>query len=256
MGRPRRRGPVLHEPRQSLGERGELRLAFTERPSRRRGRSVTPGPSLSARGMALIVNGNYGQAPGATFDMTIAGTSSSGLVSYLAITGDAYFGGTLKIKIPSGFTPGLDDRYVLITYRQVRSFFGAINVSPLPDGDSFSMSYLPNALYLRERRSVGAPQVPCPCGRGDSRIGPVSPDSSEKPAERHNGRVATGSHPDIPARSDPERPAFGMCPRLRSSASPWSLRRSESWNLRGRGCPRPGTEHWARSRPRPRRCNA
>jgi hypothetical protein len=51
-------------------------------------------------GDALGVNGNYGQAPSATLEMTIAGTSASGLVSHLYIAGDAYFGGTLDIYVP------------------------------------------------------------------------------------------------------------------------------------------------------------
>jgi Hyphally regulated cell wall protein N-terminal len=102
-------------------------------------------------GDALGVSGNYGQAPSATLDMTIAGRPSSGLVSQLSIAGDAYFGGTLNIIVPSGFTPVVDDRYTPITYRHVRSFFGAINVSPLPGGEYFSINYLPNALYFRVR---------------------------------------------------------------------------------------------------------
>jgi hypothetical protein len=83
--------------------------------------------------------------------MTIAGTSTSGLVSYLQVNGDAYFGGTLDLYVPSSFTPVYDDRYILMTYHHVRSFFGAINVSPLNDGEYFEISYLPNALYLRGR---------------------------------------------------------------------------------------------------------
>jgi hypothetical protein len=31
------------------------------------------------------------------------------------------------------------------------SFFGAINVSPLNDGEYFEIDYLPNAFYLRVR---------------------------------------------------------------------------------------------------------
>ncbi len=102
-------------------------------------------------GDALGVNGNFGQAASATFQMTIAGTSSSNLVSHLYIAGDAYFGGTLDVYVPSSFTPVIDDRYVLITDRHVRSFFGAINISPLPDGEFFSVQYFPQYLYLRVR---------------------------------------------------------------------------------------------------------
>jgi hypothetical protein len=100
-------------------------------------------------GDALGVNGNYGQASTATLNLTIAGTSSSGLVSHLYVSGDAYFGGTLNITVPSTFTPVYDDRYVLLTYRHVRSFFGAIHVSPLNDGEFFTVQYIPQGLYLR-----------------------------------------------------------------------------------------------------------
>jgi hypothetical protein len=117
----------------------------------------TPG-SLSNYGFiylgaadALVVNGDYGQSSSATLDLTIAGTSSSGLVSYLGVTGDAYFGGTLNIIVPAGFTPVYNDRYILATYRHVRSFFGAINAPTFPNGEYFVISYLPNALYVRVR---------------------------------------------------------------------------------------------------------
>lgn len=100
-------------------------------------------------GDVLAVSGNYGQASSGTLDLTIAGTSTSGNNSRLVITGDAYFGGTLNINVVSGFKPVVDDRYTPITYGHVRSFFGAINVSPLPGGEYFTITYLPNALYLR-----------------------------------------------------------------------------------------------------------
>jgi hypothetical protein len=102
-------------------------------------------------GAVLGVGGNYGQASGATLKMTIAGTSASGLVSHLYISGDAYFGGTLKIIVPSNVRLALDDRYVLMTYRHVRSFFGAINISPLGGGEYLGFNYLPQAFYLRVR---------------------------------------------------------------------------------------------------------
>jgi hypothetical protein len=100
-------------------------------------------------GDRLSVNGNYLQGGSATLDLTIAGTSSSGLVSDLSIVGDGYFGGTLDINVPSSFKPVVDDRYTMIHYRHARSFFGAIHVSPLAGGEYFTISYLASALYLR-----------------------------------------------------------------------------------------------------------
>jgi hypothetical protein len=106
--------------------------------------------SLGA-GDALVVDGNYGQAAGASLDMTIAGRSSSGLVRDLGITGDADFGRAVNITVPSGFVPVFDDRYVLMSYRHVRSFFGAINIWPLGGGEYLGVNYLPQAFYLRVR---------------------------------------------------------------------------------------------------------
>ena len=100
-------------------------------------------------GDTLGVDGNYSQGASATLDLTIAGTSSSGLVSHLSIVGDGYFGGTLNINVPSDFKPVIDDRYTLISYRHARSLFGAINVSPLAGGEYFTIHYLAGGLYLR-----------------------------------------------------------------------------------------------------------
>jgi hypothetical protein len=102
-------------------------------------------------GDALGVRGNYGQAPGATLDVTIAGPSYSNQVGHLYVSGDAYFGGTLNIVVPSGFIPVFNDRYVILSYRHVRLFFGAINAPTFPNGEYFSISYLGNGLYLRVR---------------------------------------------------------------------------------------------------------
>jgi hypothetical protein len=100
-------------------------------------------------GDRLGVNGNYTQGASATLDLTIAGTSSSNLVSHLTIVGDGYFGGTLNINVPSSFKPVVDDRYTLINYRHARTLFGAIHVSPLVGGEYFSISYQAGDLYLR-----------------------------------------------------------------------------------------------------------
>ena len=95
------------------------------------------------------VNGNYSQAASATLDLTIAGTSSSNLVSHLTVVGDGYFGGTLNINVPSSFKPVVNDRYTLISYRHARTLFQAIHVSPLEGGEYFTITYTASGLYLR-----------------------------------------------------------------------------------------------------------
>jgi hypothetical protein len=102
-------------------------------------------------GDALGVRGTFGQAPTATLNLTIGGTSSSGLVSHLYVTGDAYFGGTLRVLVPSGFIPVFNDRYSLLTYRHVRSFFGAISIPSFSNGEYFTGSYTANNFILRVR---------------------------------------------------------------------------------------------------------
>ncbi len=120
------------------------------------GQSFVTHGSLSNSGVIdlgagdrLGVNGNYSQAASGTLDLTIAGTSSSDLVSHLTIVGDGYFGGALNINVPSSFKPVVNDRYSLISYRHARSLFGAIHVSPLAGGEFFTIRYTAGGLYLR-----------------------------------------------------------------------------------------------------------
>jgi hypothetical protein len=102
-------------------------------------------------GDTLGVNGDYGQASNAWLGVTIGGTSSSPLVGHLYVAGDAYFGGVLDIIGSPGFVPVYNDRYALLTYRHVRSFFGAIAAPSFSNGEYYSISYLGQFLYLRVR---------------------------------------------------------------------------------------------------------
>jgi hypothetical protein len=97
------------------------------------GGTVSPG---GAPGM-LTFDGDYTQSLGSTLAIDIDGTTPGSGYDVLAITGDAVVAGEVAVNFMAGYTPAVDDTFVILT---ANSVVGELTIAP---GGIFEPGILP-----------------------------------------------------------------------------------------------------------------
>jgi RHS repeat-associated protein/uncharacterized repeat protein (TIGR01451 family) len=77
-------------------------------------------------GSTLSVGGNFSQTSAGTLNTQISGQPASGLFSQLKITGSATLGGNFQLTLPSGFAPGRNAVYPVMTFASESGSFARV----------------------------------------------------------------------------------------------------------------------------------
>jgi hypothetical protein len=108
------------------------------------GTSFTNSGTLQVLGGMVTFNGSYSQNLG-TMQFGVTSTASYGKVG---LAGPINFNGTLALSPQGGYTAALGDTLTPLTYASGTAEFGNLNLTPVPAGDAWQVSYNPAALVL------------------------------------------------------------------------------------------------------------
>ena len=97
---------------------------------------MSPGDSLGTLNLTV----NYPTTSSSNLNIEIGGTTVNSLYDQLNITGTATLGGTLNISLVNGFTPVLEDTFVIMTYDSYSGEFSEINGLDTGSGVSFEVN--------------------------------------------------------------------------------------------------------------------
>ncbi len=127
--------------RGKLGGDGEVTATVTNS-----GGIVGPGGSAGT----LLIDGDYGQDSGGTFEVELGGTPASGDFDVLQVTGSVDLSGTIQVSAIDGFDPLPLDEFEVLTYgsRIGASEFGTVDSSALAAGLIVMPNYGATALVL------------------------------------------------------------------------------------------------------------
>lgn len=114
-------------------------------------RSPTPGGIMQING-DLIMN------PTGVFDMDIGGTPASNQHDRCNVSGTATFGGTLRVKLPTGYVPKVGEQFIAInaTLGRIGEFDAIVPPSPSPCNNvTFVLVYSSTAAIVLVRPPLG-----------------------------------------------------------------------------------------------------
>lgn len=109
-------------------------------------------------GGIMNITGNLLMNPSGVYDMDIGGTPASNQHDRLNVTGTATFNGTLRVSLPTGYSPKVGEQFIAInaTAGRTGEFDSIIPPSPSPCNDvTFVMVYSSTAAIVLIRPPLG-----------------------------------------------------------------------------------------------------
>jgi len=101
--------------------------------------TIAPGNSAATTGI-LQVDGTYAQSSRGALDVTIGGATAGAQYDQLNVTSTASLGGTLSIKLASGYTPAVGTTFDILNASAVSGDFSTINGLAINSGEHFTVT--------------------------------------------------------------------------------------------------------------------
>ncbi len=176
----------------------------------------------NSEGIGRIDLFDYQQADTSELFVEIAGTALNAF-DRLVLSGDAVLDGYLNIDIDGGFIPALGNTFNIISANTVTGQFNNIDVSGMPDGLTFHVNYLANAVQLQvvntplfsadfdEDGDVDATDLTIWKGAYDlNQLGDADGDNDSDGADFLVWQQQLGSHPAVAAQTAVPEPGTAL----------------------------------------------
>ncbi|MGD9690421.1 MAG: beta strand repeat-containing protein [Phycisphaerales bacterium] len=107
--------------------------------------AVAPSGFVGSSIGTLTVQNTFTQLPGGTLEIQIGSAVAS---DRIAVSGSASLAGTLNVTLLAGVVPAAGDMFTVLTAAGVAGSFGTVNLPALPEGSTWQVDYLTNAVRL------------------------------------------------------------------------------------------------------------